>query len=132
MAPPKPSRNTGWIGWLPLVVLPLAALALYNLLQPWAFMWILAVSIYCGLKWLTWSKARGHVPHAAWRSIAYLVAWPGMDADSFLDARKVAPPPRFSDWTRAVLETSLGATLLWVVAPTVPQTPAPRRGGGGM
>ena len=128
----KPSLNAGLIGWLPLVVLTLAALALYNLLQPWAFMWVLAVSIYCGLKWLTWSSARGQVPHAAWRSIAYLVAWPGMDADSFLDARKVAPPPRFSDWIRAVLDTSLGAILLWVVARSVPQAPALLRGWIGM
>jgi hypothetical protein len=132
MEPPKASRNKGLIGWLPLVVLPLSALALYNLLQPWAFMWILTASIYCGLKWLTWFKGRGRVPHAAWRSIAYLVAWPGMDADSFLDARKVAVPPRLRDWLHAVLETGLGAILLWAVARILPPGQTLLRGWIGM
>jgi hypothetical protein len=132
MEPPKPTQSAGLLGWLPLVVLPLGALSLYSLLQPWTFMWILAVSIYFGLKWLTWRKARGRVPHAPWRSIAYLLAWPGMDADSFLDSRKVAPPPRLWDWIRAVLETSLGVILLWVVARNLPQGQTLLRGWIGM
>ncbi len=63
------------------------------------------------------------MPHAAWRSIAYLVAWPGMDADSFLDARKVVPSPRLSDWLRAVFETAMGGILLWLVARNLQQYP---------
>jgi hypothetical protein len=121
MGPPKPIQTAGWIGWLPLLVLPLGVLALAKFLQPWVFMWILAASIYLGLKWLSWWKARGRVPNAAWRSIAYLLAWPGMDAESFLNAREVAPPPRLRDWIWAVLETGLGVILLWVVARSLPQ-----------
>jgi hypothetical protein len=132
MEPLKPIQTAGLIGWFPLVVLPLGALALYNLLQPWVFMWILAASIYFGLKWLSWWKARGRISHAAWRSIAYLLAWPGMDAESFLDARKVAPPPRLWDWFWAVLETGLGVIFLWVVARNLPLGQTLLRGWTGM
>jgi hypothetical protein len=132
MEPSKPIQTGGLSGWFPLVVLPLCGLALYNFLQPWVFMWVLAVSMYLGLKWLSWWKARGRVPHAAWRSIAYLLAWPGMDAESFLDARKAARPPRLWDWIWAVLETGLGVILLWGVARILPQGGMLLRGWIGM
>src|SRR5258707_5620909 len=40
-------------------------------------MWILSIAIYLSLKWLTWWRARSRIAHAAWRSVAYLLAWPG-------------------------------------------------------
>lgn len=116
MGPPKPIHSAGLIGWLPLVVLPSSALAFCSSLPAWAFMWILAAAIYFGLKWLSWWKARGRVLHPHWRSIAYLLAWPGMDAQSFLNETKIALRPRLRDWCWAILETGLGVILLWVVA----------------
>jgi hypothetical protein len=35
-----------WAGWLPLVVLPVGAVVCRNLLSAWAFMWILASTIF--------------------------------------------------------------------------------------
>jgi len=60
------------------------------------------------------------------------VAWPGMDAESFLNASKVPSPPRLRDWTWAILETSLGMILLWVVARSIPQGEMLLRGWVGM
>lgn len=77
-----------WVGWLPILVLPLAAILCRNRLLPWVFMWAVSFAIFFSLKWLTWWKARTRISHPAWRSIAFLLAWPGMDADSFLDARQ--------------------------------------------
>jgi hypothetical protein len=37
-------------GWLPILVLPLTAVACRDLLPPWVFMWILSFSIYISLK----------------------------------------------------------------------------------
>jgi Membrane bound O-acyl transferase family len=128
----RPIQTAGVAGWLPLAVLSLGALSLYNSLNPWAFMWGLAVSIYAGLKWLSWWKARFRIPHTAWRSIAYLLAWPGMDAESFLDANKRVSPPRWRDWFWAGLETSFGAVLLWVVARALPPEQPLLRGWTGM
>ena len=87
-------QGSSWIGWLPLPVLPLSAVAFRNVLPPWAFMWVLALAIYFSLKWLTWWRARTRIAHATWRSAAYLLAWPGMDAEAFLDASRPVPPLR--------------------------------------
>jgi len=84
--------GSSWIGWFPLSVLPLIAIVCRNLLTSWGFMWILVFAIFIGLKWLTWWKARRLVEHPAWRSAAYLLAWPGMDAEAFLDIDKHVLP----------------------------------------
>jgi hypothetical protein len=85
-------------GWLPLLVLPTAAIACGQMLSPWAFMWALSFALYFSLKWLTWWQARFLIVHPAWRSVAYLLAWPGMDADAFLNATQNVPSPSPSQW----------------------------------
>lgn len=119
-------------GWLPLVVLPVGAVACRNRLPAWVFMWILASTIFFSLKWLTWWKARSRIDPSSWRSAAYLLAWPGMDAEAFLDASRPVKPPKPAAWVLAVLETMLGALLLWVVARSVPQNYPLVRGWMGM
>jgi hypothetical protein len=119
-------------GWLPISTLPLTALACRNRMQPWGFMWILAFAIYFGLKWQTWWRERLQVFHPAWRSAAYLLAWPGMDAKAFLDAEQRAPTPQRSSWLWATSRTLLGVALLWVVARFVPQGQPLLRGWVGM
>ena len=98
-------------GWLPTLVLPWATLVCRDLLPPWGFMWILAFSIYISLKWLTWWRARSRIPHPAWRSVAYLLAWPGMDADAFLDVTRHPTSPALTAWLWALFETILGVEL---------------------
>jgi len=132
MEPTEATTTGGWIGWFPLAVLPLVVLACRNLLTPWAFMWALAIAIYAGLKWLSWWKARKRIDHAAWRSAAYLLAWPGMDADSFLDSGQNISPPTYQRWFWALFKTALGAILLWVVARALPSGQPLLRGWVGM
>ncbi len=103
-----------------------------NLLPPWAFMWALSFAIYLSLKWLSWWRSRPGMAHPTWRSVAYLLAWPGMDADAFLDATQRVPKPAFLSWFWAAMETILGATLLWVVARTIPEARPLLRGWSGM
>jgi alginate O-acetyltransferase complex protein AlgI len=95
-------------------------------------MWLLSFAIYISLKWLTWWRARSRITHPAWRSVAYLLAWPGMDADAFLDAKQSASPPVFSAWLWSTFETILGAILLWAVARSVPPGQTLLRGWVGM
>ncbi len=130
--PLNATRPGNWPGWLPLVILLLSAFAIRKFLPPWGFMWALAVGIYFGLKWLSWLRVRNQVSHTAWRSAAYLLAWPGMDALSFLNASPRAAPPRQRDWFWAVFTTAIGATLLWAVARAVPGTEPLVRGWVGM
>jgi Membrane bound O-acyl transferase family len=119
-------------GWLPISILPFAVAACHNLLPPWVFMWILSFTIYLSLKWLTWWNARSRITHPVWRSAAYLLTWPGMDADTFLDAGQPVPPPALTMWLWATFETILGATLLWVVARSIPPGQSLLRGWVGM
>jgi hypothetical protein len=121
-----------WIGWLPLVILPTSAFALRNILPAWAFMWLLAIAIFAGLKWMTWWRARKQVRHARWRSVACLLAWPGMDADSFLDPDKHPHRPSARAWLSAIFETALGASCLWAVARLIPPSNGLLRGWIGM
>jgi alginate O-acetyltransferase complex protein AlgI len=100
---------------------------------PWVVMIALAAAVYAGCKWLTWRGT--HSPVApAWRQVAYLFAWPGMDARAFLDPRPLPldrrPGP--GEWAFAAGKTALGAALLWGVVPFVPTHLPILRGWVGM
>lgn len=114
------SASDQLISFFPLVVLPTAIIAVQNQTPAWMFMWALAVSIFAGLKWITWWRARAHVPHTARRSVAYLIGWPGMDAEAFLDEQRAPVRPEVSEWLWAISKTALGIFLLWTVARQVP------------
>ena len=79
----------------------------------WAVMWALAFAIYSGLKLLSWiGRPRGVAP--VWKHAAYLLAWPGMDANAFLltPPGEVDPPTR-REWISAWVKTCVG--VLFVV-----------------
>jgi hypothetical protein len=108
------------IAAIPLLLFPALAIAFRNRMPAWLFMWVLSFGIFAGLKWMTWWKARARVAHCAARSFAYLVAWPGMDAETFLDADRHPAKPPAQEWLRAALSTALGVALLWVIARRIP------------
>jgi len=85
-------------------------------------MWVLAFTIYAGCKWLTWWRARvSGVP--PWKHAAYLFAWPGLDAESFLTKCPAEPPTR-ADWLSGLRNATFGVMLLFglarVVSPSNP------------
>jgi hypothetical protein len=115
----------------PLVALVVTAVSSRPFLPAWGFMWALAAAIFFGLKWLSWWRARGEVAHAAWRSWAYLFAWPGMDAAAFLgDARPAQPLA--TRWIWASAKTAAGILLLFLCARMVPDSLPFLRGWVGL
>ena len=114
----RPSRRPAVVGWMPLILLPTLSILCRNAMLPWAFMWTLAFAIFAGLKWQSWwfADSSGSVG----RSAAYLLAWPGMDADAFLGGRAAVKIPSAREWLWALSKTFAGAALLWVVARMVP------------
>jgi hypothetical protein len=98
----------------------------------WLFMWSLSLAIFFGLKWLTWWKVREHVPHNPGRSFAYLLAWPGMDAEIFLDRRQTVSESHPRDWAWALLKTAFGVFLLWGLARRFPESQTLTRGWVGL
>jgi alginate O-acetyltransferase complex protein AlgI len=101
-------------GWVLSLALLAAAFALVPSEWPrWAYMWIIALAMYAGAKWLTWRRRRvTNVP--AWQHLAYLLAWPGMDADAFLQPAPATTVerPRRGEWCFAIAKTALGFFLL--------------------
>jgi hypothetical protein len=101
-------------GWMPLLVLPAVAFLLVPAEWPrWKLMWLLSLSIYAGCKWLTWRRATiDDVP--LWRHAAYLLAWPGLDATTFLQPTTTSPAdqPQPREWLFATTKFVIGLTLL--------------------
>ncbi|MFO0881107.1 MAG: MBOAT family protein [Gemmataceae bacterium] len=111
-----------WVGWGPLLLFPLLVVLLApNDWPRWAVMWLLAFVIFCGCKWLTWRRTpvRGV---SRWRHLGYLVAWPGLDASSFLrsDRTEALPPPTRAEWLFALVKFALGVTVLIGLARLIP------------
>ena len=85
----------------------------------WLVMWCLAAAIFAGCKWLTWRRTpRPDVP--AWRHLAYLLAWPGMDAAAFLDPRARPPKPPATEWLSAAGKLAVGLAALYGWAARLP------------
>jgi D-alanyl-lipoteichoic acid acyltransferase DltB (MBOAT superfamily) len=102
-----------------------------NTLPAWGIMWVLAVLMFVSCKWLTWWQGGGYAAPTT-RSLAYLFAWPGLDAKTFL---RESQNPHFSsarDWSIALLKTLFGAALLWTLAPMVPDARRLVKGWIGM
>jgi len=105
--------------WLLLPVLIALAVLLRNRLPAWGFMWALAAAIFYSLKWQTWLRARTTVAHSTGRSLAYLFAWPGMDAATFLNAAR-PPRPNAIQYLWPAAKTFAGILLLWFCARRAP------------
>jgi hypothetical protein len=113
-------NRSSWPSWIPLVVLPVAAIAARPFLVPWCFMWTLAAAIFFGCKWQTWWEYRSIAGTTIGRSLGFLLGWPGMDAVSFLDAMKRPQRAEGKEWFWAIAKTTLGAVTLWGVTRRMP------------
>ncbi len=69
---------------------------------------------------MTWWTAPGRAESKFARSVAYLLAWPGMDAEAFLDPRSCPAKPTLREWLWASAKTAFGILLLWVIARRIP------------
>ena len=118
--------------WLPVAALPPAVWwGLPEACPPWVAMWALAFSIYAGCKWLTWVTARAPAP--LWRHGAYLLGWPGMDAESFLAPKpRGASPPGPWLMAFALAKVLLGIGLTWIAVHPWTDSFALARGWTGM
>ncbi len=100
---------------------------------PWAVMWALAAVVYAACKWLTWRRASAAGAPSR-RHVAYLLAWPGLDAEAFLDPRPIPEDrrPALAEWAFAVAKLALGVALTWGAVPLVPAHLPLLRGWVGM
>ncbi len=110
-----------WHGWGPLVLLPVTVIWAVPTAWPrWVFMWILALVIYAGCKWLTWRRTLA-TQASCGVHFGYLCAWPGMDAVAFLAPRRNPKNSRPAmEWLLASVKLAIGAGLLFGVTRLVP------------
>src|SRR5262249_3725004 len=104
-------------GWVPLVVLPIAAGWLTGPLPAWGRMWAVAISIYAGFKWATIALSPAAPRASIGRAAGYLFLWTGMDAEAFFGSQKRAEQPQWSQLAWAAGQTAIGFLLLFGVAP---------------
>ncbi len=85
-------------------------------LPAWGWMWSTAIVIYAVCKLASWSMRSVRAP--LWKHIAYLLFWPGMDADTFLDTSATpVPAVRWREWLFAASKLALGIVLMRGIAP---------------
>jgi Membrane bound O-acyl transferase family len=131
----KPAWRFDWTAasaLAPLIVLPTVACTLIAFVPNWQAMWLLAVSIYFGLKWLTFVSSPLARRSSMARTLGYLLLWPGMNARAFLDARSHAARPSLREWLLAITNLSAGLVLLFVIVPRLNGEHAIARGWIGM
>ncbi|MBC8355741.1 MAG: hypothetical protein H8E66_27510 [Planctomycetes bacterium] len=99
--------------WLPLMILPAAVLVAGLDWPAWIFMWSLSFAIYAGFKWLTFADCSVESPVHS-RTLTYLLLWPGMDANSYLDQTRATSRPEMDEWVFATIKLLLGVTLIFL------------------
>ena len=103
-----PRRKRHWY----LLLLPACMPFLLQDVEPWVFMWAMAGALWLALKLFTFFDV---APRPVGKSLAYLLAWPGMDAPEFFSHSVVVrPTPR--DWLFALLNAPAGGAFLYVAA----------------
>lgn len=86
------------------------------MLQPWQLMWVISFAIYAICKSMTWIGAG--TPRSK-KAMAYLLFWPGLNAQAFI--RDEAKPPTDREWTFASIKFSLGLLIFFGLARLIPE-----------
>ena len=119
----NPNRSpAGALGWVPVLLPTAFAVSLGRALSAWIWMWVIALSLFLGAKWVTIMRfvREGNVASPA-RLLAFTFLWPGMDARAFC-GRTLVSPPRPREWAGAGVKTFVGAGLVWIGAALTQQT----------
>ena len=81
--------------WLPLLIPVSAAAVIGRHLAAWLYMWLLALAIFFGCKWLCLRRAHANgLTTSVSKKAAFFLAWIGMDAEAFFKKRSADTPVR--------------------------------------
>jgi len=109
-------RTAAFEAWWPLLLLLATAIVFGSWLTPWKYMWVLALAIFAGCKWLTWRRfVRMHGELSPARTAGYLLTWPGMDPRPFSQCAADQRRSQSLDWLGATAAVSVGAATFWLI-----------------
>ncbi len=109
--------GAGAFAWASALMPAALAVSFGGTLPAWIWMWVIALALFIGAKWLTILKfLRSGQTAARKRLLAFALFWPGMDARTFCEKAFIPPPP-LRNWCSPAAKTVLGATLVWVGVP---------------
>jgi len=130
----KVPRRRVWHDWLPLLLLPAMAVAVRDTLVPWVFMWLMALAIYAGFKWLTYRDAvANRLVVAGGTRTLYLLVWPGMSLKEFAGAPSTKKRTNLIPlWLAPTARTLVGVGLVWLAVPAISADAWLMRGWVGM
>jgi hypothetical protein len=110
-----------WVGIAPLVMFLLWTVTFGDTLSPWWLGWSIAFGLLYSFKWLTWWRVRLTMGQTTrFRTVGYLLMYPGMDAQAFLNTEAKPPKPTGMQYLSSIAQTGLGAGLLWGVVRFLP------------
>jgi hypothetical protein len=122
-----------WYGWVALSIPAFVLLCLPASWPRWLFMWLMTAAVYGTLKVLTLSAA-STAGVSGWRIMAYLFAWPGLNAARFLSADEAGRSQRASgtEWLEGLINLIAGGLIFWSARYWVPASSPIMLGWAGM
>ena len=96
--------------WIQAAAPALFCLVVAKSLPPWAFMWVLAGSLFIGAKWVTIADLLA-ARALSLRRVAAYAAWPGLNPIEFCRANAEHPQPK--EWFAALAKMFFGAVIVW-------------------
>jgi hypothetical protein len=87
-------------------------------------MWVLAVAVFIGCKWMSWVVGAGKKSSSWVLVLAYIAAWPGMDPKPFLQwTRDRSERAARSSWTFAFAKVLAGIALVLLASQLLASSP---------
>ncbi len=111
-----PAQKNASLAYWPVVLLPAATWALFAGAAPWQLMWLLAIAVFAGLKWLTLADYLSQHRAGVGRLFAYTFLWPGMDPWTFCACDRHVNRPAIGQWLISLANTCFGLLLIFAVA----------------
>jgi alginate O-acetyltransferase complex protein AlgI len=105
--------------WLPALFPVLFCAGAARDLPGWVFMWLLAVSLFVGAKWVTIADRLSFRSVPPTRLAAYLFLWPGLNPEEF--CFESGRRPSRDEWLGASAKTVLGAAIVWGAVRFLPE-----------
>jgi hypothetical protein len=100
--------------FVPLLAFSAVAILVRNFLPAWVFMWVIALALFAGSKWLVYcDEVEKAAVRSVRRSLGFLLGWPGMDARRFLSNDGVTAKPGRKEWIAAIFKTLAGVLIVW-------------------